>query len=62
MTSSILSRPVTRRSRPEIGRQLGKVKEELEDLRDYVELLEARFENQSKRRYSIHEARQKLQL
>ena len=62
MTSSILRRPVARKSRPRIGCQLGKVTEELEDLRDYVELLEARFENQSKRRFSSHEARQKLQL
>jgi len=62
MTSSVHEAQRLKKSKPQIERQLGKVKAEIEDLRDYVELLEARFQNQSKRRYTVEEARRKLQL
>lgn len=45
-----------------VTKQLDMVKTQLEDLRDYVELLEARVENKGKPRYSLDEAKQKLQL
>jgi len=62
MTSSVHEVPRLKKSTLQIERQLGKLKAELEDLRDYVELLEARFQNQSKRRYTVEEARRKLQI
>ena len=45
-----------------LEKQIGMVKAELEVLRDYVELLEARIENQGKPRYSLDEAKRKLHL
>lgn len=62
MTSSSQHASMLNKTKPKIERQLGKLKAELEDLRDYVELLEARFQNKSKRRYTLEEVKRKLQI
>lgn len=62
MTGSVDTAPMLKKSKPPIERQLGKLKAEIEDLRDYVELLVARLQNKSRRRYTVEEAKRKLQI
>ena len=54
--------PLTKKTKVPIAKQLGIIRTQLEDLRDYVELLEARIENNGKPRYSLEEAKRKLQV
>jgi LytS/YehU family sensor histidine kinase len=61
MTSGIKT-PSTKKKNVPIERRLVMVRAQLEDLQDYLELLEARMENKGKPRYSLEEAKRKLQL
>ncbi len=46
----------------QIQKQIKAVREEVADILDYLELLEARVDNQGKQRFTISEARRKLGL
>jgi hypothetical protein len=61
MTNTVKT-PSTKKVKMPVVRQLGLVRAQLDDLRDYVELLEARLANKGKPRYSLEEVKRKLNL
>jgi len=61
-TIKLPAKKQTKHIKVPLEKQIGMVKAELEDLWDYIELLEARIKNQGKPRYSLEEAKRKLQL
>jgi hypothetical protein len=48
------------KQRTHVLREIRKMREAMEDLTDYLDLLEARARNRGKTTYSIHEVKQRL--
>jgi hypothetical protein len=62
MISIIAKRSTPKRSVAFVQKRLTKLREELEDLTDYMDLLEARARNIGKPRYTTAEVRKQLGL
>ncbi len=62
MINTMVKRSTPKRSEVFLQKRLSKLREELEDLTDYMDLLEARARNLGKPRYSTAEARKRLGL
>ncbi len=62
MISTMAKRSTPKRSEAFVQKRLSKLREELEDLTDYMDLLEARARNLGKPRYTTTEVRKRLGL
>jgi len=62
MISAVAKKPTTKQSETVVRNRLAKLREELEDLTDYMDLLEARARNLGKPRYTTAEVRKRLGL
>jgi hypothetical protein len=60
--SSLTVEKAPQKSRRQIQKQIRLVREQLSDLQDYLELLDARVRNNGKRTFSLEEVRQHLGL
>ncbi|MDA1275687.1 MAG: hypothetical protein O2960_16840 [Verrucomicrobia bacterium] len=61
MSSLTVEKP-PQKSRIQIQRQIRLVREQLSDLQDYLDLLDARVRNKGKRTFSLEEVRRQLGL
>lgn len=62
MSNTIAERPAAKAQRKNVLNQISSLREQLEDLHDYLDLLEARARNKGKRAYSTDEVRKQLGL
>jgi len=62
MSNAIVEKPSAKNSRKNVISQISALREQMEDLNDYLDLLEARARNQGKRTYTMDEARKRLGL
>jgi hypothetical protein len=62
MSNAIVERPAAKTQRKNVLSQISSLREQLEDLHDYLDLLEARARNKGKRTYSTDEVRKQLGL
>ncbi len=62
MSNAIAERPAAKTQRKNVLNQISSLREQLEDLHDYLDLLEARARNKGKRTYSTDEVRKQLGL
>jgi len=62
MSNVIAEKPSVRNSRKNVVEQISALREQMEDLNDYLDLLEARVRNKGKRTYSMDEVRKQLGL
>ena len=62
MSSVLVKKNSFKREQKYVIERIAKLREELEDLIDYLDLLEARARNFGKRRYSTDEVRKVLKL
>ena len=62
MISSASEETRLKKTPRQIQKQINAVREEVENLLDYLELLEARVDNKGKQRFTLAQARQKLGL
>jgi hypothetical protein len=62
MSNAIVERPAAKTQRKNVLSQISSLREQLEDLHDYLDLLEARARNKGKRTYSADEVRKQLGL
>jgi cell division protein FtsB len=62
MISSPPSKPVLQRQQKTVLKQISSLREQMEDLNDYLDLLEARARNKGKPTFSTEEVRQQLGL
>jgi len=60
--SSLTAEKPPQKSRIQIQKQIRLVREQLSDLQDYLELLDARVRNKGKRTFSLEEVRRQLGL
>ncbi len=59
---STSKKPVLNRQQKTVLKQIGSLREQMEDLNDYLDLLEARARNKGKKTFSTDEVRQQLGL
>ena len=62
MISAPQQKPVLKRRQKIVLKQISSLREQMVDLNDYLDLLEARARNQGKRTYSTEEVRKQLRL
>jgi hypothetical protein len=62
MSNAIAEKPAAKTQRKNVLNQISSLREQLEDLHDYLDLLEARARNKGKRAYSTDEVRKQLGL
>jgi cell division protein FtsB len=62
MISASPQKPVLKRQQKAVLKQIGSLREQMEDLNDYLDLLEARARNQGKPTFSTEEVRKQLGL
>lgn len=62
MSNATVERPAAKTQRKNVLNQISSLREQLEDLHDYLDLLEARARNKGKRTYSTDEVRKQLGL
>jgi hypothetical protein len=62
MNSAIVSKNRFRQERKYVIKSIAELRQELEDLTDYLDLLEARAQNFGKRRYSTEQVKKMLGL
>ena len=62
MISAPPSKPVLQRQQKTVLKQISSLREQMEDLNDYLDLLEARARNQGKPTFSTEEVRKQLGL
>ncbi len=62
MSNVIAERPAAKTQRKNVLNQISSLREQLEDLHDYLDLLEARARNKGKRTYATDEVRKQLGL
>ncbi|MCW5553871.1 MAG: hypothetical protein KIS67_17150 [Verrucomicrobiae bacterium] len=62
MSNATAERPAAKTQRKNVLNQISSLREQLEDLHDYLDLLEARARNKGKRTYSTDEVRKQLGL
>jgi hypothetical protein len=62
MSSAVANKSRFKREQKYVIERIAQLREELEDLIDYLDLLEARAQNFGKRRYSTEQVRKMLSL
>ena len=62
MSSAVVNKSRFRREQKYVVERIGELRQELEDLVDYLDLLEARAQNFGKRRYSTQQVKKMLGL
>jgi hypothetical protein len=62
MSNAIAEKPSAKSSRKNVINQISALREQMEDLNDYLDLLEARARNKGKRIYTTDEVRKQLGL
>jgi len=62
MISAPPQKPVLKRQRKAVLKQISSLREQMEDLNDYLDLLEARARNKGKPTFSTEEVRKQLGL
>ena len=62
MSSAVAEKPAAKIQRKKVISQIASLREQVEDLHDYLDLLEARARNQGKRTFTTVEIRQQLGL
>jgi len=62
MSNAIAERPAAKAQRKNVLNQISSLREQLEDLHDYLDLLEARARNKGKRTFTTEQVRQQLGL
>ena len=62
MSSAVVNKTRFRREQKYVIERIAKLREELEDLIDYLDLLEARAQNFGKKRYSTEQVKKMLKL
>ncbi len=62
MISSLAKRPAVKRQQKTVLKQIGLLREQMEDLNDYLNLLEARARNEGKPTFTTDEVCQQLGL
>lgn len=62
MISAPPQKPVLKRQQKAVLKQIGSLREQMEDLNDYLDLLEARARNKGKPTYTTDEVRKQLGL
>ena len=62
MSSAVVHKNRFRQEQKYVVERIAELREELEDLIDYLDLLEARAQNFGKRRYSTAEVKKALQV
>ena len=62
MSNALAERPPAKTQRKNVINQISSLREQLEDLHDYLDLLEARARNKGKRPYTTGEVRKQLGL
>ncbi|MBI3416346.1 MAG: hypothetical protein HY043_13710 [Verrucomicrobia bacterium] len=62
MSNTVAEKPAAKIQRKNVLSQIASLREQMEDLHDYLNLLEARARNQAKRTFTTHEVRKQLGL
>ncbi len=62
MISSTAEKPTAKRQRKNVIAQISSLREQVADLNDYLDLLEARARNKGKRTFTTEEVRKQLGL
>jgi flagellar hook-associated protein FlgK len=62
MSNAIAEKPSATAQRKNVIKQISSLREQVEDLHDYLNLLEARARNKGKRTFTTDEVRQQLGL
>jgi len=62
MSNAIAEKPVAKNPRKNVISQISALREQMEDLNDYLDLLEARARNKGKRTFTTDEVRKQLGL
>jgi hypothetical protein len=62
MSSAVANKPRFKREQKYVTERIAELREELENLIDYLDLLEARARNFGKRRYGTEQVKKMLQL
>ncbi len=62
MSSAIVNKPRFKREQKYVTERIAELREELENLIDYLDLLEARARNFGKKRYSAEQVKKMLKL
>jgi hypothetical protein len=62
MSSAVAEKSAEKARRRNVINQISSLREQVEDLHDYLELLEARARNKGKRTFTTEEARKQLGL
>ena len=62
MSNAIAEKPVARNPRKNVISQISVLREQMEDLNDYLDLLEARARNKGKRTFTTEAVRKQLGL
>jgi cell division protein FtsB len=60
MSSAVVNKPSFKREQKYVTERIAKLREELENLIDYLDLLEARARNFGKKRYSTEQVKKML--
>lgn len=62
MSNAVLERPTAKTQRKNVINQISALREQMADLNDYLDLLEARARNKGKRTFTKNEVRKQLGL
>ena len=62
MTSAIAEKSAAKNQRKNVIAQISSLREQMEDLNDYLDLLEARARNKGRRTFTTEEVRKQLGL
>ena len=62
MSNAIAEKPVAKNPRKNVINQISVLREQMEDLNDYLDLLEARARNKGKKTFTTDEVRKQLGL
>jgi hypothetical protein len=62
MSNAVLERPTAKTQRRNVINQISALREQMADLNDYLDLLEARARNKGKRTFTKNEVRKQLGL
>jgi len=62
MSSAVVNKPRFKREQKYVTERIAELREELENLIDYLELLEARARNFGKKRYNTEQVKKMLQV
>ena len=62
MSSAVANKPHFKREQKYVTNRIAELREELENLIDYLDLLEARTQNFGKKRYTTQQVKKMLQI